>query len=858
MTSWRGSEASGGQSTAGAIAAGLVVALVAGLAGCGGGSGTRRPDAGRDAPTEAIPQADALLAAGRPCEDGTSCASGFCSDGVCCATECAGVCRTCAAAGSVGTCTASEIGTDPRNECDDKGPGSCGTDGFCDGAGACEKYARGVTCRQAGCAGETLTFAGRCDGLGTCVTTPSEDCGPFRCGTGGACATTCTVSADCASGASCADGNCGKRPIGAGCAASADCNSGICAQGTCCATNCDGICLSCALPGSAGACTYVPAGQDPLGQCADNGAATCGTDGLCDGAGACRLYASGAVCGADHCTGQTETAGARCDGVGDCVPGAPQSCGPYTCSAAGSCKTSCASDADCAPGTTCQGTICCAAGACALAPLGAVCAAGADCASGFCAQGVCCATSCTGTCQSCGLPGSEGICADVPAGQDPLSACANQGPTTCGTNGACDGKGKCQMYPAGTVCAPPTCAGATLTPARICDGAGNCQAATPLACTPYACNAAGNGCNATCAANADCASSGPCDTTKGSCGLAPNGAACASAAGCNSGFCAQGVCCASACTALCSSCDIPGSVGTCVAVPAGQDPLSQCADQGATSCGANGVCNGSGACQKYAAGTACAPAACAGASLTPAGACDGNGACVTPAPTSCAPYLCGAGACSAACKTSADCVAPSVCASGSCAGGCAGVTCDDFEGDTLGAMASGWTREGGSAGDWQVIADATKAFAQNHAQSSTFRLCYASGTPWSGATSVSADVKVLALGSSGTTTAMLCLRYAGGSSGDYACLALEPGVGLQVKTRASGSVSSGPVWSAAIGTAAWYSVKLSAAASGALTASLGGKTLGTYTPSAPVASGYIAVATQSAEAAFDNLVVTQP
>ena len=41
-------------------------------------------------------------------------------------------------------------------------------------------------------------------------------------------------------------------------------------------------------------------------------------------------------------------------------------------------------------------------------------------------------------------------------------------------------------------------------------------------------------------------------------------------------------------------------------------------------------------------------------------------------------------------------------------------------------MAAGWTREGGSAGDWQIISDATKVFAQNHAQSSTFRLAYAS------------------------------------------------------------------------------------------------------------------------------------
>ena len=48
---------------------------------------------------------------------------------------------------------------------------------------------------------------------------------------------------------------------------------------------CTGTCRSCALPGSAGACTAVPNGQDPLGQCADALGATCGTDGFCDGFG---------------------------------------------------------------------------------------------------------------------------------------------------------------------------------------------------------------------------------------------------------------------------------------------------------------------------------------------------------------------------------------------------------------------------------------------------------------------------------------------------------------------------------------------------------------------------------------------
>ena len=43
-----------------------------------------------------------------------------------------------------------------------------------------------------------------------------------------------------------------------------------------------------------------------------------------------------------------------------------------------------------------------------------------------------------------------------------------------------------------------------------------------------------------------------------------------------------------------------------------------------------------------------------------------------------------------------------------------------------------------------------------------------------------------------------------------------------------------------------------------LSASINGTALGTYAPPTAVTNGYVAVATQSAEAAFDNIVVTQP
>jgi hypothetical protein len=176
-------------------------------------------------------------------------------------------------------------------------------------------------------------------------------------------------------------------------------------------------------------------------------------------------------------------------------------------------------------------------------------------------------------------------------------------------------------------------------------------------------------------------------------------------------------------------------------------------------------------------------------------------------------------------------------------------------------MATSWTREGGSSGDWQVISDATKAFAQNHAQSATFRLAYASsaaGAPWSGATSVTASAKILATGTSGTTTALVCLRYTGGATGDYACLALEPGTGARIQMRNAGTITNGPLWTPALAVGTWYTVVLSASATGVLSASVNGTSLGTFTPTTAVPNGFVALATQSAEAAFDNVVVTQP
>jgi hypothetical protein len=169
-------------------------------------------------------------------------------------------------------------------------------------------------------------------------------------------------------------------------------------------------------------------------------------------------------------------------------------------------------------------------------------------------------------------------------------------------------------------------------------------------------------------------------------------------------------------------------------------------------------------------------------------------------------------------------------------------------------QAAGWTRYGGSNGDWSVAKDGSQVFAQNHAMSSTLRVCYA-GPVVSVPETVEARVKITAVGSSGTTTAMVCVRYPSGGGAPYACLALEESLGAQIKV---GSGNDGPLWPTTITVGTWYDVKLSVDASGALTAYVAGTMLGVFMPTTSIAGGVIAIGTQSAEAEFDDIAVTEP
>ena len=174
------------------------------------------------------------------------------------------------------------------------------------------------------------------------------------------------------------------------------------------------------------------------------------------------------------------------------------------------------------------------------------------------------------------------------------------------------------------------------------------------------------------------------------------GATCAAGSDCTTGKCVDQVCCNTSCDGGCERCDYQPNVGSCTAVPTGEDPDSDCTDQASATCGTNGTCNGNRSCSYYSSSYVCVAATCDGAILRAARQCDGVGACspAVDAGTDCAPFGCdnttgcftscvpdaGAASCAsnAACITVNDAGTCKGQSSASCASnaGCVSNTCD--------------------------------------------------------------------------------------------------------------------------------------------------------------------------------------
>jgi hypothetical protein len=291
------------------------------------------------------------LPIGAACAGAGECASASCADGFCCDTACSGSCDVCAAA----------LGA--------------AADGTCTPAPA--------------------------------ASAGSPSCGPYRCdGSSVSCPSSCAGDPACAANYQCvAGGTCQCLPDHQ-------------VDGFCCDTPCAGPCQACSQAakggvGADGICGATGAGLDPHDDCPDQGAASCGHDGACDGSGACRHYASGTACAPGECHDGGVTVH-LCDGAGTCAT-TSHGCGPAVC-AGGDCVGFCSADTDCVAGNFCdpKNEYQCLP----LRPAGESCQEAAHCLSGFCADGYCCDQACGGACQSCDA--TPGTCA-------PLAGAASDG-----------------------------------------------------------------------------------------------------------------------------------------------------------------------------------------------------------------------------------------------------------------------------------------------------------------------------------------------------------------------------------------------------------------------------------------------
>ena len=354
---------------------------------------------------------------GQTCAANGDCKSGFCApEQICCDTACAGACASCAGAATGqpdGTCATVRTGMDPRNDCPEDAPTTCGRNGSCDGAGACDLYGSGTVCAAARCDPGGQFVAARTCSAGACAPAAQEACGLAVCDADRGCRRMCTGDGDCTAQSYCdAGGACmPQRANGAACTAGHDCLSGNCVDGVCCDNACSGLCVSCRGTETGrqtdGTCADVVDGTDPENECTV-GATACGLDGFC-GQGRCRFAPATTTCAAAKCvnatgnTSATFTPAAKCDAQGGCTAATSRPCaGSVTCLSSQECRPStCSADADC------LGGFYCAAGTCtAKKVVGGACSAADQCTNGFCGDtshgdAVCCSTACSLACQGC-------------------------------------------------------------------------------------------------------------------------------------------------------------------------------------------------------------------------------------------------------------------------------------------------------------------------------------------------------------------------------------------------------------------------------------------------------------------------
>jgi hypothetical protein len=646
-------------------------------------------------------------ATGDPCSTWDQCGSAHCADGVCCNSDCTGICMACTTAKTgkpTGQCSLIPLGSNPDGEC------SAGT---CNGAGSCNPCGNPGECKSGHCVDSVCCASACAATCSACAQTktgvPDGQCGFIPLGS--------DPDNECGSGSeqSCDGAGTCRKELGLGCSGAANCFSNQCVDGVCCATACSSLCSACTAAktdGTNGTCGFVSAGTDPDSECGT------GPDQSCDGTGQCRKH-NGQVCSTSlECL------------TGFCVDGVccDKACGAL-CVACVQSKTAVA-DGQCQaiplgqdPDEECAGDLGChVEGQCQVA-LGLGCSHDDECKSVHCVDGVCCDTACGDACDVCSVvlgAASDGTCAPAPVSSPGSPSCTPFAcnnkiticPISCASDAHCAGGHYCAsgsacqpqkgqgaicnsaagadcLEPGCRVCATGQCVDGYCCdtpcsgPCDVCSGAlgaagdGTCSPAPAgshgiPSCSPYVCTGAAADCGASCANDTQCAVGFWCESATQTCKPPQaNGASCSAGSQCQSGACADDVCCDTSCTAPCRACAASlkqsgVDSGTCGEAKDATDPHDRCPDEGAVGCKGDGLCNASGACRYYAAGTPCGSGSLCAGNVAKALSCDGLGKCTENQGTECAPGKCVEGACTTTCAVGTDCSTGAWCKNGTC------------------------------------------------------------------------------------------------------------------------------------------------------------------------------------------------
>ena len=375
---------------------------------------------------------------------------------------------------------------------------------------------------------------------------------PISCdATKGACFGACTLSSQCVAGQQCVNASCGKKMKGASCAKNARLRVGVLRRRRV---------LQRRLPGrlrvvrAAGSSGHVLAHRPGRRRSArrlqvDLGASSCGATGACDGFGGCAKYARGdglrravvhghAAQHARHVRrhGHLPTAG-RAELLA--VPVRERRLQ----------RTTCTSDADCDAGHACV------SGQCGPKNPDRPCAAGTECARASAPRASAATTRAAASATAARSRRRMGHCTPLAAGAvDSKRRVHRRGRGDAAARTAAATARRMSEVQEGTVCAPERCAANVYTPASTCSATGQC--APPDVAAVRAVRLQRQRCFNACTTDQDCVS--PNDVQQQLVRREGHRRVLLRDPECRSTFCAQGVCCDTACSGACTSCALPG------------------------------------------------------------------------------------------------------------------------------------------------------------------------------------------------------------------------------------------------------------------------------------------------------------